>query len=563
MSKKKDKDRLKKDKKEKTVKRGRTLAFYAFGFSGAAALMYEVIWTRELSLLFGSTVYAVSTMLTAFMSGLTIGAFIGGRLADRAKNLFALFGFLELGIGIFGLLTFPIINLLSPVYFFIFNAFHGSFYLFFAAQFLLSFLIMLIPTSLMGATFPVVSKIETKALEELGEDIGGVYSINTLGSIIGSFSAGFIFIPLIGLKATTFVAAGLNVLVALTMLYLGRVELRKIFVGVGIILAAFLSVYFSQEEAYPFSFYQITRYKTYEDYLRDKSSLTPVFIRDGLYGKVVVMIDGYGDYFLQNDGKIEGSTVLSDQKTTSLLAHLPIAYASQPEEVLVIGLGTGQTVREVLRHPEVKQVDVVEINPDILKAAKYFVGDEVFTDPRVRFIIADGRNYLLTTKKKYDVISSEPSYPLSHGVASLFTYEFYQLVREHLNEGGVFCQWIPMYFLDEKGFFSMTKTFGLVYPEAHIWNATMGNLSHGQIPLAGDGIFIGVNGEMKNPAEVKAAAMEYMPLKEDFSYIANIPMLARFLTEDIALNLDDHNILEFNAPKNFLSRAAEVLAGKE
>lgn len=525
--------------------------------------MYEVIWTRELSLLFGSTVYAVSTMLTAFMSGLTIGAFIGGRLADRVKNLFALFGFLELGIGIFGLLTFPIINLLSPVYFFIFNAFHGSFYLFFAAQFILSFLIMLIPTSLMGATFPVVSKIETRALEELGEDIGGVYSINTLGSIIGSFSAGFIFIPLIGLKATTFLAAGFNVIVALTMLYLGRVGFRRMIIGTGVIIAAFLSVYFSHEEVYPFSFYQITRYKTYQEYLNDKDNLTPVFIRDGLYGKVAVMIDGYGDYFLQNDGKIEGSTVLSDQKTTSLLAHLPIAYASHPEKVLIIGLGTGQTVREALKHDEVKQVDVVEINPDIIDAARYFVGDEVFADPRVRFIIADGRNYLLTTTQKYDVISSEPSYPLSHGVASLFTYEFYQLVREHLNPDGVFCQWIPMYFLDEKGFFSMTKTFGLVYPEAHIWNATVGNLKPGQIPLTGDGIFIGVNGAMKDPASVKQAAMKYMPLKEYFSYLASVPMLSRFLTEDIALNLDDHNILEFNAPKNFLSRAAEVHSGEK
>ncbi len=198
--------------------KAKNIAVMAFAFSGMAALIYEVIWTRELSLVFGSTVYAVSMMLTAFMSGLSLGSFLGGRWADRTKNLISLFGKLELGIAVFGLLTIPLIQVLPTLYFFVYNTIKPSFYLFFFFQLLLSFCIMLIPTTFMGATFPVVTKINATSIEELGLEVGNVYSINTVGSILGSLGAGFILIPLIGVKATTFAAAGLNLLVASTML---------------------------------------------------------------------------------------------------------------------------------------------------------------------------------------------------------------------------------------------------------------------------------------------------------------------------------------------------------
>jgi spermidine synthase len=208
------------------VPRSRKLAVAAFAFSGMAALIYEVIWTRELSLVFGSTVYAVSMMLTAFMSGLSLGSFMGGKWADRSKNLIALFGRLELGIAVFGLLTIPLIQVLPTLYFFVYNTIKPSFVLFFFFQLLLSFVIMLIPTTFMGATFPVVTKINATSLEELGLDVGNVYSINTVGSIVGSLGSGFMLIPLIGIKGTTFVAAGLNLFVAASMIVVSNSRQR-------------------------------------------------------------------------------------------------------------------------------------------------------------------------------------------------------------------------------------------------------------------------------------------------------------------------------------------------
>lgn len=534
----------------------RSVAFYAFALSGASALMYEVIWTRELSLLFGSSVYAVSTMLTSFMSGLTLGAYIGGKIADRSKNLFKVFGLLEFGIGLFGLITFPVINNLSPVYFYIYNLFHQNAYIFYLAQFILSFLIMLIPTSLMGATFPVVSKIETKRIEEVGEDVGSVYSINTLGSIIGSFSAGFLIIPAVGIRNATLVAASLNIFVALVMLFKSRSSRNLIGGLISVFLLLVFLLFAVPEDYFPFSFYHVHRYKTYEDYLNAKRNIKPVFVRDGLYGKVAVMLDEYGDYFLSNDGKIEGSTVVVDQKTTSLLAHLPFAYAKTPKKVLVIGLGTGQTVREFLRHPEVEKVDCIEINPDIIEAAKYFIPQEVFDDPRLRIIVADGRHYLKMTDEKYDIISSEPSYPYSQGVSQLFTYEFYKIVKDRLSDDGIFCQWIPLYLLSGSEYFSLIRTFGLSYPYFDVWHGTISGLKLGTVPLTGDAIFIGGKKPLKDYKEAKKIALEWLPVKEDFSYMGNQNFYAGYLNnEKYALNTDDLPLLEFKAPFNHIVSA--------
>ena len=127
----------------------RRLVLLAFGLSGAAALIYEVAWTRELSLVFGSTVYAVSIMLAAFMSGLSLGSWLGGRWADK-RNPVVLYATLELGIGVFGVLSVPLMRVLPAAYFVLYTTLKPPFVVFFIIQFLMSFLVMLVPTVLMG-----------------------------------------------------------------------------------------------------------------------------------------------------------------------------------------------------------------------------------------------------------------------------------------------------------------------------------------------------------------------------------------------------------------------------
>lgn len=203
--------------------------------SGTAALIYEVAWTRALSLVMGSTTYALSTMLASFMAGLTLGGWLGGLLSDRVKNHFLTFGLLEAGIAVFGLITFIIISSLHPVYAWIFYTFHLSFSSFSIAQFVLSFVVMLIPTTLMGATFPVVLKARAKSLGGLGREAGDAYSINNLGAIIGSVMAGFVLIPFLGVSKANAVAAAVNMVTALIIIYLSSRSFKM--AGTGVLFA--------------------------------------------------------------------------------------------------------------------------------------------------------------------------------------------------------------------------------------------------------------------------------------------------------------------------------------
>lgn len=186
-----------------------------FCLSGLAALIYEIVWTRVLSLVMGSTVYALSTMLATIMAGLAIGGVWGGRLADRTGRHLALFAFFELIIGVMGILSVPLMLALLPFYQHLYAIVGQQEILFLAVQVLSCAMLMIIPTTLMGATFPLVSRYITEHRDETGREVGTAFSVNTIGAVCGSLSAGFFLIPIIGVKGAAFLAGGVNVVIAL------------------------------------------------------------------------------------------------------------------------------------------------------------------------------------------------------------------------------------------------------------------------------------------------------------------------------------------------------------
>lgn len=475
--------------------------------SGAAALIYEVVWTRALSLVLGSTTYAISTMLSSFMAGLTIGGYAGGLWADRTKNPAFIFGLLEAVIAVFGLITFIVIKNLSPIYAWIFYSLNLSFASFSFTQFFLSFVVMLIPTTLMGATFPLALKARAKTLVELGRETGDVYSINNLGAIFGSLSAGFFLIPAVGVTRTNIIAASLNLLVAVIILSFassflpaqGKVGKRaggslKI-LGIGLILTgALLSIVslYLPYSAYIYNYYKAMRFTSYSAFQEDKMWKSPIFEKEGAQGLVQVFRDKRNNNMeLVNNGKIEGSatrTATGIEGATSLdwanqilLAYLPLEARRSAGSFLNIGLGTGTTLRAAMSDAGLRDIECVEINPVILDAVKGFFYPELFRDQRVRFIIADARNYLSLVSKKYDIISSEPSYPVEQGVSNLFSLEFFGLVKSRLTDGGVFTQWLPGYLLSENEMKAMIRTFGSVFPYTYVWH----------VKVSGDIILLG------------------------------------------------------------------------
>lgn len=171
---------------------------FCFLLSGLSSLIYEVLWMRMLIVIFGSTTFAISTVLTAFVGGLALGSFVFGRIIDGSRHPIPIYGALETGIGVYALLVPTIFSGLIPLYRQVWQSFHISFYLFSLMQFALVTLVLIVPTTLMGATLPILGKYYSDRKDRLGWTIGTLYAINTLGGILGTFLSGFFLLPALG-----------------------------------------------------------------------------------------------------------------------------------------------------------------------------------------------------------------------------------------------------------------------------------------------------------------------------------------------------------------------------
>jgi spermidine synthase len=405
---------------------------------------------------------------------------------------------------------------------------------------------MLVPTILMGATFPLVSRSITDNLAEMGRKVGDAYSMNTVGAVVGSLMAGFVLIPLVGIKGAAFAAAGLNLAVGCLMLVISR---RSVTAPVIIMLAAFCGAatwnWTARAEAGIFSFYNAYRYlddRPYQAVARlEEAEHRELYRREFPEGSVRALRASNGSFLLQVGGKVEGTNI-ADIPNTVLLALIPIATHPAPRRLLNIGLGSGVTLGAA--KPLVPSVELVEINPGVVEAVSLH-GEAGLLDG-VKVITDDARNYLFSTRESYDVISSEPSYPTESGVTSLFTREHYQIAASRLNRGGVYCQWLPYYILSTDDVTMMIKTFTSVFPQAFLW----------KIPDSGDLILIGSRepfsftaGEISRRVE----ALNKGKYKLNYVLSRTPEQLAEVAgQEGIPLNTDDHPRLEFNVVNNIL-----------
>src|SRR4029450_5242178 len=200
------------------------VGLFCFFFSGAAGLIYQVVWTRMLTQIFGNTTYAIATVLSAFMAGLAIGSYLFGKIADRGKNDFLLYGILEAGVGIYGFAVPWLFRMAQKVYGPIFGLNESYPFLFNMVLFLLSFTLLVFPTLLMGATLPVLSRFFVRSFAQFGRRVGDLYATNTLGAVIGCAAGGFLLIPALGMRTTVFVAATVNLVIAALILVVDRIR---------------------------------------------------------------------------------------------------------------------------------------------------------------------------------------------------------------------------------------------------------------------------------------------------------------------------------------------------
>ena len=395
----------------------RRFIFFAFGCSGAAALLFEVTWTRSLSTVMGSSTYALSTMLAAFMAGLSVGGIVGARVAVRSRNPALVFALCELGIGILGFTINPIIRSLTPVYISTFYAFHLSFGGFSIVQFALAFALMGAPTTLMGITFPVAVSLFADGGQKEGSHCGKLYSVNTLGGIFGSLAGGFLLIPLLGSTRAAGIGAALNVANALVVLVLLK-EFRKVFAATALVIVVAASVLAFHPSRVPFfSYYSATRFgseavaRNVLDYVSREGDRIVLFEREGVEGDVCLTdlaLGGVHERTLINGGKLEAGDNLSFE----LLAYLPYVTHARIEPVhsaLSIGLGSGHTLSRLAQLP-IDWIFSAELSDGVLEANRRFLHPELFADRRIRHVQADGRNFLLLDPRRYDLIIVSPSW---------------------------------------------------------------------------------------------------------------------------------------------------------
>jgi spermidine synthase len=549
-----------------------TWALWIFGISGFCSMAYEVFWTRLLGLIIGPTTYSFSLVVSTFIVGLAIGNILFGRMADRVKGVFRL---LVITQGCAACLALLVSQFLGNSQFFfskLIYTFQGNFGDKILVQSIALFFVLVGPTVFLGATFPLVSRIYARSLPAIGRSIGTAYAMNTIGAVLGSFVAGFIFIPLLGKENGLRVVAGLQFfvsLLALTYLIFRTGErIRAAVTGLMTILLGLLLLMsfpsWNHNILYRGWYY---RSETLKDYFSTTSWFEAVwkgtskfaqlmanndvvFYGDGIGGFTTVVksysTTGRVNYNLLNSGKVDASSH-GDRLTQAISAHIPLLFHPDPEKVMVVGLASGMTVGEVLDYP-VKQVDVLEINDQVVKAAEFFNpwNNDCLTNPRTRIIVQDGRNHLELTNEKYDVIISEPSNPWMAGLANLFTLEFFKTVKGRLSENGIFIQWFHSYEMDRPTFEMIGRTFAEVFPDGLLMKT-----------FSTDFLLVGFSG--KKNLDLKTADKNIAYARQSKNITISDPRVIfnLIVSEDLKgffgpgpFHTDNWPRLEFAAPKN-------------
>ena len=453
------------------------LVLWAIGISGFCALAYEVLWTRIMVFFLGSTTYAFATMLAAFLFGIALGSMVFSRWVDRIKQPIAVFGIVQLGIGLFALILMPAFEELYGMSQAFQSTFGSSrFWAFFSC-----FLVMCLPTFLMGASFPLVTKIYTGSARQLGRSIGNIYAVNTVGSILGAFCAGFILIPLLGIRPSIVLTVVLNTGIGCFLVRRGAVPSpaptggetpplpigKSLLQGVGIgmpVLNTGLAVVLLLTVNQPL-FLKSTIFKT------QRPGDTLIDYNEEVDATVTTLKDDEGVYRLYVDTNQAADASRWDSPSHRVIAHLPLLLHPRPKQALVVGFGMGLTSHSITQHGV--RVDAIELSSGVISAAqKHFthINGNVFENPLFNYRLNDGRNHILMTKTKYDMISTGIIHPLvSAGSSNIYTADFYRLCRRILSEDGIMCQWVPLHRLPESHYKMIVRTFIEVFPHTTLW----------------------------------------------------------------------------------------------
>jgi spermidine synthase len=449
--------------------------YLAIGLSGATALGAEVVWTRLLSMLLLGTVYVFSIILAVFLVGLAIGSGAGSWLIKRVRpqvalgwcQILLLFGFAWTAWMIVDVLPFWNDDALTTP-----QPWH-MYYL----DLKRCILAILPPTLFWGASFPLACAAVSRKGEDSGRTAGAIYAANTLGGIVGALAVSLVLIPWIGSQESQrvlLIAAaigGVIVLIPVLRSHLGMVGIAAS-IGVAGLLA------WSIDPVPP----ELIAYGRRMSLNAGKSKV--LYSAEGINSSVAITEWPNNTIYVNVNGHVEATTEIYDMKLQRMVGHLPALLHPNPKSVLGIGFGAGVSAGTFTRYPAVQKITICEIEPLIPPASTKFFGDadyRVALDPRTHIVFDDARHYLLTTTEKFDIIASDPLDVFIKGTAALYSKEYFDSVKSHLNPGGMFTLYVPLYETDEPTIKSELATFFEAFPYGTIWANTRDGLGYDMV----------------------------------------------------------------------------------
>jgi spermidine synthase len=451
-------------------RRIKTAALLAFGLSGFCSFALEVAWTRILLISFSATVYSFASTLACFLFGIFLGSRMISRVVDKHENPVALFALLELGIGvsvgILGLLLYVVPTLFGQLLVALASAAPSlRDQALVIATVVASFPLLVVPATLLGATFPVALRLYTTTIARVGSSTGNIYASNTVGAVLGSLTAGLVLIPTVGARPTlgllSILFVGIGIALASIRVQDGKraLPLRPVVLAGAVSLLCGITAL-------------LVPYRVMLNFnQKSLEGAELLYHAEGVQNTIDVVRSKSGATSLIIGGNVEADDGYRQRRHFVLKGHLPLMLMEAPKSVLVVGLGMGITLQATARHPGLERIDVIELSPEILTAQSHLgeINGHVVENPLVHVRIDDGRVFMKLSNDRFDMITADPIHPKISRVGYLYTTEYYESIRAHLREGGVVCQWMPIYQISPLRLRSAIKSFIEVFPRAMLW----------------------------------------------------------------------------------------------
>lgn len=539
--------------------------YWVIALSGMSALGAEVVWTRLLSLLLGATVYTFSIILAIFLVGLGIGSSLGAMLArstPRPRTLLAICQLFLAG----GIAWTALALSKSLPYWPIDPSLATSPNFTFQIDLMRCTWAILPPTLMWGASFPLALAAAAGRGGDPARLVGGVYAANTLGAIAGSLLFSIILIPWIGTQHAEQVMIGLAAIS--TVIALAEPLDVSRLVAIAASAALCYALAYSVSPA-PWELVAYGRYMS-----TSNTGAKMRYVGEGMNSSVAVTEESDGTLNFHVAGKIEASTEPQDMRLQRMLGDLPALLHPHPQSVLIVGCGAGVTAGSFVLQPDIKRIVICEIEPLVPQVvSEYFKKQnyDVVHDPRVQIVYDDARHFVLTTHEKFDIITSDPIHPWVKGAATLYTEEYFQICKQHLNPGGIVTQWVPLYQSTPDTVKGEFATFFKVFPGGLIFSNDYNNAGYDVVLLgkAEDDLKIDIDLMQErlasDPYQAVAASLAEVGFNSAIDLLATYSGRAGDLQNwlrDAQINRDSNLRLQYLAGLGMDSKEGDVIHQK-